>query len=221
MTAQQPPRVPAAVAAVVATQALTRLGHRITTEEASILGRATVEALAADGWTIAPTPAGVRRLSQVSPALWEHDLPVLAGLARGRTAREIATEMDTPEPTVRQRIARLLGRTGAANSAELLAIAYQSGWMAALAPEPRGPITLTQQQLQILALIADGLDNTAIADVLGMPLNTAIGHMRRVYAALDATRPGQRNHSSRCLAVALAYQHGLLPFPARPATPAA
>ncbi|MFE9737318.1 LuxR C-terminal-related transcriptional regulator [Streptomyces sp. NPDC006477] len=212
MTAQT--RVPAAVAAVVATQALTRLGHRITTEEASTLGRATIEALAADGWTITATAVGARRLSQVSPTLWEHDLPVLAGLARGRTAREIATETHTPEPTVRQRIARLIGRTGAANSAELLSIAYRSGWMTALAPEPRGPITLTEPQRQILALIADGLDNQAIADALGMPLNTAVGHMRRVYAALDATRPGQRNHSSRCLAVALAYQHGHLPLPA-------
>ncbi|WP_435969330.1 LuxR C-terminal-related transcriptional regulator [Streptomyces sp. Qhu_M48] len=213
--------VPAAVAAVIATQALTRLGHRITTEEATLLGHAAIEALAVDGWIIAPGSAGMRRLSQVSPTLWEHDLPVLAGLARGRTAREIATETHTPEPTVRQRIARLIGRTGAANSAELLSIAYRSGWMADLAPEPRGRVTLTEPQRQILALLADGLDNQAIADVLGMPLNTAVGHMRRVYAALDATRPGQRNHSSRCLAVALAYQHGHLPLPARTTASAA
>lgn len=202
-----------AVAAVVAEQALTRLGHRISTEEASLIGRATVEALDTAGWSITAARIGGHRLSEVAPCLWEHDLPILAGLARGRSYYEIAAETHVPAATARQRVHRLIGRVGAANGAELVSIAYRSGWMAGLAPEPRGRITLTDTEHRILSWIAEGLDNAAIAEALDIPHTSAVRQISRLYAALDATRP-RADRASRCRAVALGYQHGLLPLPA-------
>ncbi|MFE6379208.1 hypothetical protein [Streptomyces roseolus] len=201
-----------AVAAVVAAQALTRLGHRITTQEASTLGAATVEALTAEGWTITAGTVGTTRLSTVAPELWKHDLPILAGLARGRTYREIAAETDTPEGTVRQRAIRLINRVGAANAAELVAIAYRAGWMNGLPPEPRGRLTLAEDERRALFCLADGLDTAAVADAFHITHHAASRLLGRLYAALDATRPGAPDRSSRCRAIALGYQHGLLPL---------
>ncbi|MFJ4907703.1 hypothetical protein ACIQCR_24690 [Streptomyces sp. NPDC093249] len=204
-----------AVAAVVAAQALTRLGHRITTQEASTLGAATVEALTAEGWTITAGSVGTTRLSTVAPELWKHDLPILAGLARGRTYREIAAETDTPEGTTRHRAARLISRTGASNAAELIALAYRAGWMNGLPPERRPRIALTEDEQRALVCLADGMDTTAVGIALDIPHGAAVRLLRHLYAALDATRPGAPDRSSRCRAVALAYQHGLLPLPTR------
>ncbi|MFF9146344.1 hypothetical protein ACF1BN_15935 [Streptomyces sp. NPDC014861] len=203
-----------AVAAVVAAQALTRLGHRITTQEASTLGAATVEALTAEGWSITAGTVGTTRLSSVAPELWKHDLPLLAGLARGRTYREIAAETHTPEGTTRHRAARLISRVGAANAPELVAIAYRAGWMNSLAPEPRGRLTLAEDEQRALYCLADGLDTAAVADAFGITHTAAARLLSRLYAALDATRPSTPDRSSRCRAVALGYQHGLLPLPA-------
>ncbi|CCA56136.1 MULTISPECIES: helix-turn-helix transcriptional regulator [Streptomyces] len=213
MTAHDAGAVPAAVAAVIAAQILSRLGTRITPEEAGSLGRSAVDALRADGWVIRANVG--RTLVQAAPGLWEHDLPILAGLARGRTGNEIAEATSTPAATVRQRIRRLRARTGASNSPELVAIAYRAGWLDSLPAEPRAPIHLPDLETRVLEHLAAGRTNPELALALGVSVPTAVNYVRRLCNALDAARPGEPDHSSRCRAVALGYQHGHLSRPAR------
>ena len=219
MTLTDASSVPPAVAAVIAAHVLTALADRVSTDEANAIGHGAVEALRTDGWSVSAHRG--RRLSQAAPALWEYDLSMLAGLARGSTGEEIATATSTPYATVRQRLRRLRARTGAANSAELVAIAYQAGWMDELPPEARGPIHVSPIEARALELLAYGRTNPQIAEELGVTTGTAVMYLRRLYDALDAARPGHPDHSSRCRAVALGYQHGLLIRPAiRHAAPA-
>ncbi|MFE7517264.1 hypothetical protein ACFU8I_39460 [Streptomyces sp. NPDC057540] len=210
--------VPEAVAAVIAAQVLAQLGARITPEEAASVGHTAVDVLRGEGWIIR-ADAG-RTLGRAAPGLWEHDVPILAGLARGRTGNEIAAATDTPAATIRTRIRRLKGRTGAENSAELVAIAYRAGWLDALPVEPRAPIRLPDTEARVLELIAAGRTNPEIAASMHVGVDTAINYVRRVCDALDASRPGAPDRSSRCRAVALGYQHGHLARPTRPAAAA-
>ncbi|NML55688.1 hypothetical protein HHL19_36285 [Streptomyces sp. R302] len=143
-----------AVAAVVAAQALTRLGHRITTGEATGLGAAAVEALTAEGWAItADRPHPPRRSTVLAPRTDAHGRP-----------------------------------------------------------------TLTEDEQQLLGLLANGLDNTRIAQALDVPRTTVSRLLRHLYGLLGIA-PGTSDRSSRCIAVARAYQYALLPLPAALGTP--
>ncbi|MBD0707374.1 MULTISPECIES: helix-turn-helix transcriptional regulator [unclassified Streptomyces] len=206
MTAPGSPDIEAA--AVIAATATTLLGARLSPADAEQLGNAALAALRADGWSVQVDLGRVR----AAPLLWSCDLPVLAGLARGRAVAEIAAATQTPTATVRGRILRLRARIGAPNAAAAVAIAYRHGWMAGLAPEPRRPIVLSSRERQALALLADGLGNAALAQALGMSPAQATECLRRLYTALNvttSTRAPVRAH-----AVALGFQHGLLPLPA-------
>lgn len=199
------------VADVIAAQATAQLGGRITPAEAAELGRTALTALCTAGWTLAGGPGTV--LTRLTPALWPYDPALLAGLARGHTSAQIAEATGTPYATVRNRIDRLRARIGARNSAHAVGIAYRSGWMHGLPPEPRGPLTLSTRQRTVLELMSDGLNNAEIGTRLHLGRDTAVTHIRRIYSALDVTGPGIGTVSSRPHAVALAYQHGLLPLP--------
>jgi LuxR family maltose regulon positive regulatory protein len=77
---------------------------------------------------------------------------------------------------------------------------------AAINPQPTAPENLveplSERELEILCLIADGLSNQAIADKLIVALSTIKWHINHLYAKLDA--------HSRTLAVARAKELGLL-----------
>ncbi|MFE7517065.1 hypothetical protein ACFU8I_38435 [Streptomyces sp. NPDC057540] len=206
------------MAAVIAAQVLAKFGARISPEEAASVGYTAVDALRGDGWIIRAETG--RTLVRAAPGLWEHDMPILAGLARGWTGSEIAADTDTVLATVRTRIRRLKGRTGAANSAELVAIAYRAGWLDALPVEPRAPIRLPDLEARVLELIAAGRTNPEIGIALGVGVDTAISYVRRLCDSLDASQPGAPDRSSRTRAVALGYQHGHLTRPTRPAAAA-
>ncbi|WP_432116613.1 LuxR C-terminal-related transcriptional regulator [Streptomyces sp. S1] len=197
-------------AAVITATASALLGRRLTPAEADRLGTAALQALRADGWTVQPD--FTRR--RIHPQLCAYDPTLLAGLARGCSTHEIAAVTGIPHATLRHRIQRLRGRIGATNTAHAVAIAYRNGWMAGLAPEPRGPITLSTRQRQILSLIADGHTNEIISDHIGVCRDSVITHIRRLYSVLDASRTGGPTTAARPRAVALGYQHGLLPLPA-------
>ncbi|MBB4987475.1 response regulator transcription factor [Streptomyces nymphaeiformis] len=198
-----------AFGAIVAQALGTHLGARITPEEAA---EVAYTALVNSGWRI--TEGLGRPARRISPTLWEYDPTLLAGLARGRSTAEISTETGVAYGTVKHRMESLRSRLGARNSAHAVAIAYRSGWMRGLAPEPRGRILLTPRQYQALELVADGMSNDEIAAELGCSSNTAITHLRRTYASLGALRPDITPAVVRPYAVALAYQHGHLPLPA-------
>jgi DNA-binding NarL/FixJ family response regulator len=74
---------------------------------------------------------------------------------------------------------------------------------AAAPPEtPRsGPAELTRRELEVLRLLADGLDQDAIAEQLVISGATVATHIQRVLKKLGV--------HSRAQAVALAYQEGL------------
>ncbi|MFF6836013.1 LuxR C-terminal-related transcriptional regulator [Streptomyces sp. NPDC012438] len=199
-------------AAVITARVSALLGRRLTPAEAERLGTAALQALRADGWTV---QADFTR-HRVHPQLCAFDPTLLAGLARGCSTHEIAAATGIPHATLRHRIQRLRGRIGAVNTAHAVAIAYRSGWMAGLDPEPRGPITLSTRQRQILGLIADGHTNEAISTRIDVCRDSVITHIRRLYSVLDASRPGGPPTAARPRAVALGYQHGLLPLPTAP-----
>jgi DNA-binding NarL/FixJ family response regulator len=60
-----------------------------------------------------------------------------------------------------------------------------SGWQAAAAKALNGALQLSPRQHQILALIADGCCNDAIAAQLGVSPNTIKFHIRSLYSRLD------------------------------------
>lgn len=76
------------------------------------------------------------------------------------------------------------------------------------AAEPK----LTPRDLQVLALIADGLPNPEIADELSITLETVKSHIRLIHRTLGAR--------SRAHAVHLGHRHGILPAPATGASEA-
>ncbi|MFC8156328.1 LuxR C-terminal-related transcriptional regulator [Streptomyces cinereoruber] len=198
-------------AAIVAATATALLGRRIEPAEAEQLGAAAIRALRASRWNV---EADTRRAHRLSPLLWSYDPPILAGLARGHTLAEIAQTTEAPAGTVRSRLLHLRGRIGAANGAQAVAIAYEKGWLSGLAPEPRGPIHLSNRQQQALTLIAAGHTNDAISRLVGLGDSSVATYIRRLYVALGVDRTGTTFAVARPHAVAIGYQHGLLPLPA-------
>ncbi|MFC8171191.1 LuxR C-terminal-related transcriptional regulator [Streptomyces sp. NPDC057325] len=205
-------------AAIVAATVTELLGRRIGPAEAEQLGTAAIQALRASRWTVEPDP---RRAHRLSPLLWSYDPPILAGLARGHTLAEIAQSTGAPTGTVRNRLLHLRRRIGAANGAQAVAIAYQHGWLNGLTPEPRGPITLSGRQHQALTLIAAGHTNDAISRMVGLGDSSVATYIRRLYVALGVDRTGTTFAVARPHAVAIGYQHGLLPLPTAPSATAA
>ncbi|MFF2774833.1 LuxR C-terminal-related transcriptional regulator [Streptomyces sp. NPDC058052] len=210
-TAAAPRDIAAEAAAIAAATALDILGRQITATEAATLGAAVVTALTTGGWAIHADMN--RRTHPQFAELRPWEPAILAGLARGYTFAEIGQEIGVPAATVRHRADRFRARFGAINSAHGVALAYQRGWLAGLTPEPRAPIHLSRRQQQALTLMADGSTNDAIGRRLGLSHNSVTTYIRRLYRALDASRPGLIGPSTRPHAIALAYQHGLLPLP--------
>jgi HD-GYP domain-containing protein (c-di-GMP phosphodiesterase class II) len=66
-----------------------------------------------------------------------------------------------------------------------------------------GPAGLTQREVEVLRLLAQGLSNKEIAERLVISPKTAGTHIEHIYAKIDA--------SSRATASLFAMQHGLLP----------
>lgn len=61
---------------------------------------------------------------------------------------------------------------------------------------------LTERELEVLELLAQGLSNSEIAEQLGVSPNTVKNHLRSIYSKLDV--------STRTAATTLAIKHGLV-----------
>jgi DNA-binding NarL/FixJ family response regulator len=82
----------------------------------------------------------------------------------------------------------------------------QAGGPGAVAPEDgRRVAALTQREVQVLRLIAQGLSNEEIADLLVIAESTAKTHVKRILAKIGAR--------DRAQAVVLAYRSGLMTPP--------
>ncbi|TFE42483.1 LuxR family transcriptional regulator [Streptomyces sp. ICN441] len=195
-----------AVAAVIAEQALTMLGDRITTGEASALARRAVHAVRREGWHISALhPDGHDATgpdTEQDPRLRSYDPTILAGLARGDRFGDIGRVLRVPTETIRTRTLRLRQRIGARSAAHLVAIAYEMGWLDGLRPEPRPEATLTERQRIALTCAAQGLTNPEISARLGIGISAVCTDLARAYALLGAR--------DRAHAVALGIQHGHL-----------
>lgn len=197
-----------AVAAVIAEQVHKQL-HRVPSELAAAIGRDSVAALLADGWYIAampPTPPTTTHQRSHSMPVTRDDVVLLAGLARGLSSNDLARDMAVTPDTVKDRIRSLSRRTKAQNGAHLVALGYQAGILAGLAPEPAEPTALTDFHLRILQGLADGLDYAGIGRRHYITENTVRTGARLLYRGLGIT--GTPRAAAR--AVALGYQHGHL-----------
>ena len=70
---------------------------------------------------------------------------------------------------------------------------------------PRGPAGLTERQIEVLRLVAQGMSNRGIADRLGISSRTAEHHVQDIYLRIGA--------STRAAAALFAMEHGLLGEP--------
>jgi len=75
-------------------------------------------------------------------------------------------------------------------------------WSLGATPLPAEVAGLTDRELEVLRLIAQGRDNARIADALCIAVGTVKNHVASIYAKL--------NVGSRAEAVAWAWQHGLM-----------
>ncbi len=90
------------------------------------------------------------------------------------------------EPTLADRLAALLSdvpglrlaEPGEASDAVLVASADS--------PVEARPLALTQRELEVLALLAEGASNKVIARRLGISVNTVKFHVRSLFDKLDA-----------------------------------
>ncbi len=123
--------------------------------------------------------------------------------------------MDGDEAAQREALA-LFDRLGARPAADIVRQRLRSAGVRGLPRGPRSttqanPYGLTNRQLEILLLLAEGLRNPEIADRLSTTPKTVEHHVSDVLAKL--------NVRSRADAVRLAYQLGLVPQSTNPPTP--
>ena len=84
------------------------------------------------------------------------------------------------------------------------------------APRPNRPAGLTEREVDVVALLARGLQTKQVAHALGISAKTADRHVQNVYRKIGV--------SSRAAATLFAMEHGLaawgeLRLPARQRTP--
>jgi DNA-binding NarL/FixJ family response regulator len=127
---------------------------------------------------------------------------VLAGLARGRSNVEIATDLGVSVNRVRSTLDQLGARAGTSFRSGIVGWAYRTGQLTGLAPEPRPGLRLSPARLQVLDGMARGLTDEQIAAVRWVSVNTVKAQGKEVFAALGVR--------CRAHAVAIGYQHGLL-----------
>jgi LuxR family maltose regulon positive regulatory protein len=87
--------------------------------------------------------------------------------------------------------------------AQLLAAFEAEGQKRADVPPPPQPLVepLTPRELEVLALIAQGLSNREIGERLFIALNTVKGHTRRIYGKLGVKNRTQAVHQARSLRI--------------------
>jgi HD-GYP domain-containing protein (c-di-GMP phosphodiesterase class II)/DNA-binding CsgD family transcriptional regulator len=86
--------------------------------------------------------------------------------------------------------------------ADAMAAVLAAAGSDATVPRPEPPAGLTDREVEVLALVAEGLSNPQIAEVLVISRRTAEHHVQHIYSKIGA--------SSRAAAALFAMEHGLL-----------
>lgn len=119
--------------------------------------------------------------------LTRRELEVLGHLADGLTTAEIAAALFLEDDTVRTHRARMYGKTGAANGAALVALAFRRGL---LRPRPKPSAALVtplpEKLAELLPLIAAGYTDEQIGRRLSLSVDGVKSRMRRLRGRLDA-----------------------------------
>lgn len=150
-----------------------------------------------------------RRPTRLTP----RQLQVVALIAQGLGNREIAERLGLPLGTVTSRIRSALGATGVGERAGLVAVACRAGQLQDVPRTLVGPVVLAEPFALVLAGIAEGLPNKAIAKRSYTPLETVKWRVRRILLVLGAR--------DRAHAVLIAWQLRILPDAPTPQMPAA
>ncbi|MCK1391587.1 helix-turn-helix transcriptional regulator [Bradyrhizobium sp. 1] len=106
-------------------------------------------------------------------------------MSEDKTA-EIVLSLEIDDPALADRLATLLGNVAGLR----LAAPGEQAAATIVARDPRsmpGDITLTQRELDVLALMAEGGSNKMIARQLGISVHTVKFHVGSLLDKLDAT----------------------------------
>lgn len=192
-------------AALEGAEELARIADRAERERP---GRAAVpraRALAAEGTALCAAGEASRAVPALRDAsLAWHDLgmPYLEARARAVLGRCYAALGDDEAAVLEVDAARTaFERLGAAPDVAALPTSPDGTTTAAAhAPSPAGP--LTEREVEVMRLVAEGLTNRAIANRLVLSEKTVARHLANIYAKLGI--------ASRAAATAYAYDHRLV-----------
>jgi ATP/maltotriose-dependent transcriptional regulator MalT len=118
------------------------------------------------------------------------ELDILALLSQGMTNRDIADHLRLSVPATKWHLHQLFGKLAARNRIEVIKRAPQVFALGLLVKEFRLAVptreTLTKAELNILALLDQGMTNREIASNLSMTLGTIKWHLTQIFAKLQA-----------------------------------
>jgi DNA-binding CsgD family transcriptional regulator len=124
---------------------------------------------------------------------------------KNASAREpLRLAIDVADPALADRIASALAGvdgielTGAGEEADAAIVTGDSSVRETGAPEAEAGVPLTPRELEVLALLAEGASNKAIARRLGISTHTAKFHVASLMEKLDAvSRTDAVAHAAR------------------------
>lgn len=113
------------------------------------------------------------------------ELRVAELVGDGLTNREVGRVMGITEPAVRRRLAQVRESTGRGDRVGVVVAALESGQLPRR-PWSDGPITVSPLEYRLLSLVAQGLPNLQVADVLGVSYYVVSNRLRRLFARFGA-----------------------------------
>ena len=145
------------------------------------------------------------------------DLPLPARLLAAADAYHAMTEPRAHRaPLAPERAAEILGESARAGSLDADAVTAVVEAAGQTAPRIERPAGLTEREVEVVRLLARGLQTKQVAGALGISVKTADHHIQNAYRKLGV--------SSRAAATLVAMEHGLmawgeLPMARPPARP--
>jgi DNA-binding CsgD family transcriptional regulator len=127
----------------------------------------------------------------------------------GFSVKQAAKNRWVTEQAIKFHRSNMFRKIGVANSAEAVGKAIADGKMPIEKAKPNGYTnSITPGENQVLVLVAEGLTNSAIGQILGIGKETVKSHVHNLLSKLDA--------QTRAHAVRRGYEYGLLEIPLNP-----